>query len=126
MEHRVRERLVKPSRTGAFGLPIGMPWILPSEFARARQFSSFMRLKPSLVNSHLLTQAAAGAGDRRDVVLPPACGSTLQETSLILHTGRNSLIVLDGPSYCGQSGYDMLMSRIIGRPRLTTIVEAAH
>jgi hypothetical protein len=64
MEHPVRKRSVKPSRTAASGLPIGMPWTLPSEFARAHQSRSLMRLKPSLVNSHLLTQAVAGEDDR--------------------------------------------------------------
>jgi hypothetical protein len=52
-----------------------------------------MRLKPCLINSDLLTQAVAGAGDWGDLMLRLAGGYTLQE-SRRLNTG---LKFLNGP-----------------------------
>src|SRR5260221_4701358 len=54
MERATRKRSAKPGRMAASGLPIGMPLILPSGFARARRLRSSMRLEPYRVNSRLV------------------------------------------------------------------------
>src|SRR5262245_33529265 len=60
MGHPVRKRSAKPSRTAAFGLPIGMPLTLPSGFGGAHRSHSSTR--PSPVNSGLLEDRAQTFG----------------------------------------------------------------